>query len=52
MQARIYERGYIYKGAYEGWYCMSDEAFLTDDQVVDIVDASGRMIKVCECLMY
>ena len=25
-------------GAYEGWYCVSDEAFVTDLQVEDTVD--------------
>lgn len=29
------DRGYIYKGKYEGWYCVSDEAFLTPVQVAD-----------------
>lgn len=29
------ERGHIYKGTYEGWYCVSDEAFLTSSQVTD-----------------
>lgn len=31
----LYVNGHIYKGAYAGWYCVSDEAYLTDDQVVD-----------------
>ena len=33
--AKMYERGDIYKGYYEGWYCVPDETFLTDTQVVD-----------------
>ena len=28
-------RGHIYRGQYEGWYCTSDEAYLTDDQVME-----------------
>ncbi|KAM9990702.1 hypothetical protein ACTFIY_006753 [Dictyostelium cf. discoideum] len=32
---RLLERGYIYKGVYKGWYCTSDESFLTDDQVTE-----------------
>jgi len=48
MQDKIHERGYIYKGTYEGWYCMSDEAFLADDQVIDVTDASGKTVKVLE----
>ncbi len=30
----MYERGDIYKGTYEGWYCVPCESFLTDTQVV------------------
>ncbi len=32
---RLYEQGDIYKGEYEGWYCVPDETFLTDTQVDD-----------------
>lgn len=32
---RLYEQGDIYKGKYEGWYCVADEAFWTDSQVKD-----------------
>jgi len=35
MWNRLLERGYIYKGKYQGWYCMSDESFLTPNQVVE-----------------
>lgn len=27
------ERGYIYKGSYEGWYCVPDETFYTETDV-------------------
>ena len=30
---RIYAKGDIYKGSYEGWYCVSDETFFTDLQL-------------------
>ena len=30
----LYDKGYIYKGAYKGLYCVSDEAFFTDSQVI------------------
>ena len=41
------DRGYIYKGIYEGWYCVSDEAFLTADNIVDGVDRqTGEPVKV------
>ena len=31
---RIARRGLIYKGRYESFYCVSDEAFLTEKQVL------------------
>ncbi|MCL2002984.1 MAG: methionine--tRNA ligase [Oscillospiraceae bacterium] len=34
MFKRLFEQGDIYKGAYEGWYCIPDEAFHTESQVV------------------
>lgn len=39
-------RGYIYLGKYSGWYCTSDEAFLTDIELDEIKNASGKTIKV------
>lgn len=30
---KLYDQGDIYKGAYEGWYCTSDEAFWTEAQL-------------------
>jgi methionyl-tRNA synthetase len=32
---RVKERGYIYKGKYEGWYCTVDEVFVPETQLVD-----------------
>ncbi len=32
---KLYEQGDIYKGSYEGWYCIPCEAFLTESQLVD-----------------
>lgn len=31
---RIWENGDIYKGEYEGWYCVPDETFLTNLQLI------------------
>ncbi len=31
--ARLQEKGDIYEGAYEGWYCLPDERFWTDKDV-------------------
>ncbi|EDV91633.1 methionine--tRNA ligase, mitochondrial [Drosophila grimshawi] len=30
---RLKSRGHIYSAAYSGWYCVSDETFLTDSQL-------------------
>jgi methionyl-tRNA synthetase len=32
---RVRERGHIYKGKYEGWYCTVDEVFVPDTQLKD-----------------
>lgn len=31
----LYNRGYIYKGSYKGWYCTPCEAFWTESQLVN-----------------
>ena len=31
----LYDKGDIYKGKYEGWYCTPDESFFTDKQLKD-----------------
>ncbi|PVD19061.1 hypothetical protein C0Q70_21620 [Pomacea canaliculata] len=42
----LQNRGYIYKGQYEGWYSISDEAFLTDEEVQDTTSHDGKVQKV------
>ncbi|MBO6158897.1 MAG: methionine--tRNA ligase [Firmicutes bacterium] len=32
---KLYDQGDIYKGAYEGWYCVPCESFFTESQLVD-----------------
>ena len=32
---KLYDKGDIYKGKYQGWYCTPDEAFFTDTQLKD-----------------
>ena len=31
---KMYDKGDIYLGKYEGWYCTPDEAFWTESQIV------------------
>jgi methionyl-tRNA synthetase len=32
---KVYDNGYIYKGAYEGWYCEGCESFKTEKELID-----------------
>ena len=32
---KLYDKGDIYKGYYEGWYCTTCESFFTDTQIAD-----------------
>ncbi|XP_014470731.1 PREDICTED: methionine--tRNA ligase, mitochondrial [Dinoponera quadriceps] len=43
---RLEERGHIYLGKYSGWYCVSDEAFLSDMELAEQKNPSGETIKV------
>ncbi|EGG17882.1 methionyl-tRNA synthetase [Cavenderia fasciculata] len=45
---QLIKSGHIYKGRYEGWYCTSDEAFLTEEQIEDKVinEKTKETIKV------
>jgi methionyl-tRNA synthetase len=36
------QRGYIYKGQHEGWYCRSDEAFVPETQLLKVPVQEGR----------
>lgn len=40
------ENGHIYKGKYAGWYCVPEEAFLSNDELVDTKLPNGDVIKV------
>ena len=31
----LYNKGYIYKGSYKGWYCTPCEAFWTESQLIE-----------------
>lgn len=40
------DRGYIYKAKYEGWYNVSDECFVTEQNLKDGTDKDGNPCKV------
>ncbi len=42
LLGKINENGYIYKGHYEGWYCVSCEAFLQEKDLVDGMCANHK----------
>eukprot|EP00744_Colponema_vietnamica_P008232 GILI01011765.1.p1 GENE.GILI01011765.1~~GILI01011765.1.p1 ORF type:complete len:708 (-),score=161.20 GILI01011765.1:58-2181(-) len=46
LWALLEKKGDIYLGKYEGWYCISDETFLTEQNVTDGVDKEGKPCKV------
>jgi methionyl-tRNA synthetase len=31
----LHDRGFLYKGTYDGWYCVPDETYWTDEQLAD-----------------
>jgi len=35
MFQKLYDKGDIYKGSYDGWYCLKDEAFLLESDLVE-----------------
>lgn len=40
------DKNYIYKGKYAGWYCVPDETFLSNQDLVEKKTATGQIIKV------
>ena len=40
----IYDKGDIYEGTYKGWYCVSDEIFYTEKDLVDGKSPSGKEV--------
>ena len=45
-QEKLEKNGYIYKGSYSGWYCVADEAFVSEKDIEEIVDEHGKVTKV------
>lgn len=43
---KLKDGNFIYKGTYSGWYCVADEAFLSDTQVKDGPLSNGKPCKV------
>ena len=31
----LHDRGFLYRGTYDGWYCVPDETYWTDEQLAD-----------------
>ncbi|KEG08065.1 putative leucyl-tRNA synthetase [Trypanosoma grayi] len=46
LWSKLEAKGDIYLGRYEGWYSVSDESFLTAQNVTDGVDKDGNPCKV------
>jgi methionyl-tRNA synthetase len=45
LWSKIAATGQIYLGAYEGWYCVADEAFYTEKELVDGLSPTGRPVE-------
>ncbi|XP_071085061.1 methionine--tRNA ligase, mitochondrial-like isoform X2 [Haliotis cracherodii] len=43
---QLESNGHIYRGSYEGWYSVSDEAFLTSEEVKDLTTPDGSTAKI------
>jgi methionyl-tRNA synthetase len=39
---RVADRGDIYLGKYEGWYCVADEAYYTEKELIDATGPDGK----------
>ncbi|MBI3909546.1 MAG: methionine--tRNA ligase [Armatimonadetes bacterium] len=43
----LQERGDIYKGIYEGWYCLSDETYFSEEETVREEGPAGQPLHRC-----
>ena len=43
--AELWEKGEIYENTYEGWYCVSEEIFYTEKELVDGKSPSGKEVQ-------
>jgi len=39
---KIVKNGWLYEGNYEGWYCVSDEAYYSEDELITSPDGSKK----------
>jgi methionyl-tRNA synthetase len=44
----IYNKGYIYKGVYRGWYSWRDEQFFKESELIDGKAPSGSVVELME----
>jgi methionyl-tRNA synthetase len=45
LWTRVKDNGDIYLGDYEGWYCVADEAFYTEKELVNGLSPTGRPVE-------
>ena len=43
MKEELFDEGHIYKGEYEGWYSVQDEAFLANSEVADGAESGTKV---------
>ena len=43
--SELHAKGEIYRGEYEGWYCVSEERFYTEGELVDGKSPEGREVE-------
>ena len=48
FQQKLSSQGYIYKGSYAGWYSVSDEAYLAEEDLTEKLQPGGDKLLVCE----
>ncbi|XP_066247998.1 methionine--tRNA ligase, mitochondrial [Euwallacea similis] len=45
---RLTEKDLIYQSTYQGWYCVSDETFLSDSQLIEIIKDGEKVLVSAE----
>lgn len=44
---KLSENGFIYKDFYKGWYSLSDETFIVENNVKEVQDKTGKLVQIC-----